>query len=525
MKKIHSIFGVHLITLAAVAMFWAVPVVLAETTTPLKIVYNGHLLDSAGDAYTSQVNVRFSWWTSADYDSSDTTATGAINTSASNYASWNEVHTVTPNSNGYFSLEMGSGTALPDLSSYSTSDLISLHLQIEVKAASAANTDYEMLDRDSSNAAVDRAPLLSVPFALNANLLDKRAVGTASGSIPLLETGGMLNVARVPGGTNRNFFTIDSDGDGSTITLKFGESLGKTITWDNDNTWFNFNDDVRIQGNLTVTGLINGVDITSLSSDNDSHLKASSGGGLNMTLAAGDYRLRGTVTQFAGTSSIAMTDNSTNYLFFTSTGLIVAGGGFPTDKAYIPVAEVVAAGGAVTNISDRRVFNSDDRESTREIVFHPEYAGAAYEPDGTSNIGQLYVSYSGANLTNYYVWKSTQSSLNDYDIVVKTRLSSHFVRWATESPVVVEYKSDSADSADNKLDITFYDTSGTQVTLSGSTTSLASTSWGTTNIEFGGNPTWTAGQDVVMVLKLSSKDNNKMNTGYVKFKYVVVPSE
>ncbi|TSC57268.1 MAG: hypothetical protein Greene041662_1001, partial [Candidatus Peregrinibacteria bacterium Greene0416_62] len=161
---------------------------LAATTAPQRIVYNGHLLDSSASPVTTAVSVRFSFWNSADYVTGDVSA-GAINTSAATYASWNEVHTVTPNSQGYFSLEMGSVTSLPDFSGISAETLLSLYLQVEVKASSAANTAYELLDFDTASTTSDRSPMRSVPFALNSAVVDKREVGTGSGNIAILGPG------------------------------------------------------------------------------------------------------------------------------------------------------------------------------------------------------------------------------------------------------------------------------------------------------------------------------------------------
>jgi len=65
-------------------------------------------------------------------------------------------------------------------------------------------------------------------------------------------------------------------------------------------------------------------------------------------------------------------------------------------------------------------------------------------------------------------------------------LPRDFVRWQTngENPLHVDYRSTSASAADNKLDVFLYDTNGSPVTLSGSTTNLASISWAETQISF-----------------------------------------
>ncbi len=222
----------------------------AATTAPLRHIYNGRLLNSAGTALTTAHTIRLSYWTSADHVSSDTTEAGAIDTSASTFAGWNEVHTVTPNSDGYFSLELGSVTTLPTMDSLSVSTLLSLFLQVEVKAASDADTSYELLDSNASSATIDRSPVFSVPFALNADMVDQRDVGTGSGSIPLLESGAVLAKTALPAGLTRDIFTIDSDDSASEPTLRFGDALAKTLSFTNGA--FRFNDDLLIAGSLTI---------------------------------------------------------------------------------------------------------------------------------------------------------------------------------------------------------------------------------------------------------------------------------
>ncbi len=65
-----------------------------------------------------------------------------------------------------------------------------------------------------------------------------------------------------------------------------------------------------------------------------------------------------------------------------------------------------------------------------------------------------------------------------------------------------------------------YDSAGAAVTLSGSTANLAATTWSTTQVEFIGNPTWTAGQDMLIRLKVSAKDNFQMHVGSLKLSTV-----
>jgi len=57
-----------------------------------------------------------------------------------------------------------------------------------------------------------------------------------------------------PTGTSSESFVLDNDNTGGNLTLQFGDTLAKTLTWDNANTRFAFNDDLRVGGNLEATG-------------------------------------------------------------------------------------------------------------------------------------------------------------------------------------------------------------------------------------------------------------------------------
>ncbi|MEK7137393.1 MAG: hypothetical protein AAB853_03860, partial [Patescibacteria group bacterium] len=405
----------------------------AEVTVPQKHVYHGHLLTSNGTAVTTPHTIRFSEWKSADYVSSDTTGTGAINTGSSNYAGWQEVHTVTPNSQGYFSVSLGSVTALLNFQTMDTSTLTDLFLQVEVKASAAADTSYELLDVNTSSDTVDRSPVLSVPFALNADLLDKHDTGTASGSIAVLGSGGLLPVSTIPAGTNRGTFAIDADGsEGSSIGLQFGSTIANMFSFDIANDRFNFNDDVRIQGNLTVTGsltvsgLINTIDLRTLTGA----LKVASGGGLTVKVNPGNYRLAGNNRSFSG-QNLSLTNNALNYIFFGSGGITARLSTYPTDESYIPLAEVTTQAGGVQTVTDKRVLTNDDRERTLQQIYHAEHQNASYQGDATNNVGRMYVSHDNITLRNYYLWTSTSSTLQDYDISIRITLSPEFVRWGS----------------------------------------------------------------------------------------------
>lgn len=493
-----------------------------NVTVPSLRAYNGTLFTSGGTAVTTPIKLRFSYWNNVDFLPTDRTATGAINTGSPAYLGWTEVLQTTPNAKGAFSVSFGAnGTSLLSLKTLSKSDLTNLSLQVEVKPATAPDTAYELLDVNSANPAIDRSRVQSVPFARNADLFDQHDTGTGANDIPVLEFGGRLPVSTIPGGTNSGTFIIDADNsETDEIALTFGAALDKKLSYDVSAGTFRFNDDVEIQGNLTVSGLVNGVQISQMQSATGA-LKAFSGGGLNLNVSHGSYRLNGTATNYAG-GILALPANATRSVFFGSGGLQHSAA-FPSDESYIPVAEVTTSAGSIVSIADRRTLQNDDREHERVITFHPAYEKASYQSDGADNVGQLSVSHDNIALRNFYVWTSTKTALQDYDVLIRVPVPADFVRWQTagaRNPISLQYRSTSGLSADNKLDIQIYDTAGVPVSLSGSVSNLTGTSWNTTEIEFAGSPTWTAGQEMLIRLKLSAKDNYQMHIGSLKLQLV-----
>ncbi len=491
----------------------------AAVTSPQRHVYNGHLLNASGQPITTAHSIRFSQWYDRDMEATDVVA-GVINTGAATYAGYQEVHTVTPDSQGYFSVILGTGAALPDLATLSAADLDNLFLQVEVKAAAALDSSYEMLDVNPSDPLIDRSPILSVPFAQNADLLDQREIGTGSGSIPLLASGGVLPVAVMPGGTNSDTFVVDADDSAAAnITLQFGTALAETLTYDIDDDTFIFSADVEVQGDLVVTGLINGIDISSIAGSDEGKLRVSSGGGLSINVTGGSYRINGDVTDYNGASGVAVAASDTSYVYIGSGGLAVSTVGFPDDESFIRLAEVVTNGTDVTQVNDRRIVQSDDREQLSDTTMNAEFPNASYQPDAVDNVGQLAVSLDDVLKRNFYLWTSTRTTLQDYDIVVRVALPSDFVRWDA-APLAVTYRTTSAAATDNRVDISVFDTNGSAVMLAGGATGLASTSWSTASLTYSGNPTWTAGQDFMIKVKLSAKDQYQAHTGSIRLRYV-----
>lgn len=86
-------------------------------------------------------------------------------------------------------------------------------------------------------------------------------------------------------------------------------------------------------------------------------LRVSKGTGLTVGIASGNFSLDGTDVYYAGSSSEAVVDASTNYIEIDDTGTISINQAAFT-PGLLPLATVVTAGGVVTAITDKRPFLS-----------------------------------------------------------------------------------------------------------------------------------------------------------------------
>jgi len=156
----------------------------------------------------------------------------------------------------------------------------------------------------------------------------------------------------------------------------------------------------------------------------------------------------------------------------------------------------------------------------KEEVFNVEYEDAVAEMDGTNNKGILtsnFVDGGGTAKYNYYEWNTQKNTLQDVDLVISYKLPLDFQGF-TATPLSVLYQTLNANLADNKIDVSLYDTTGTAVTLTGGS-NLANGSWTTANITFGGSPTFTAGGTITLRLKLSATNIGLARVSDVVFEY------
>ncbi|PCI25438.1 hypothetical protein COB57_01825 [Candidatus Peregrinibacteria bacterium] len=245
MKKINILFTFMLISSFAAFTH----TVSADFSTPHSINYQGVIYDAQNQSIATPLDFRFSLWSDSNFNDTDVLENGDINIEAEYYSEYEETQTLTPDNNNSFHTAIGSKNELPQLQ-YD----IHKFLQIEIKRTDAPESDYEILDIDSDiTNSTDRRALNSSAYAINADSVDNRSVGTESGDIAILNESAQFDMSVIPNSTNKDTFTLNADNsETSAVRIFFDSLLGKAISWINNR--FEISDSLFVFGNFSNSG-------------------------------------------------------------------------------------------------------------------------------------------------------------------------------------------------------------------------------------------------------------------------------
>lgn len=301
------------------------------------------------------------------------------------------------------------------------------------------------------------------------------------------------NVTGSSNSTTAMDYTINSGNAVGDVVLNFGTDASQYLKWKDTQNLFELGDKLRVLGNVD-TGKIITLDATNTGAANDVSIVAEQGtnpnGALKYNAATGKWEISNNGGLFSAIADVSSAQTFTNKTIDGSLNTITN----------IPW----------TALSAR----------TQTMTFSPDYPGVTVAKDGTNNKGVLSSEKDGATGKNYYEWTTSQAPLNDIDLALQVQLPEDFVSFQA-TPFVLEYKTLSANPAENSIDFTLSDSTNTPIALSGSTglVSALPGAWQQAAITFTGSPTFNPGDKLFFIVKLSALAAKKAQAGSLVLYY------
>ena len=477
----------------------------AVETTPTTILYEGRLLyKRATSPRITGFHVRFSLWNTSDWLSTDSINRGNINTASAGYGGWQEVHNINIDDEGLFKVRLGSNTPLPqvDVNDH-------LYLQVEVKKVGEPNNDYQLLDptADKGVDTDDRQPLGAVFYAKNADRVDNKDVGTSSGNLAVLSSGGQWAKSQIPSGTVEDSFLLDSNNtitSAGAIKLQFGDTLNKYLEYSVDDAAFNMNDAVNITGKIT------GEDDVEIMGSLTIHQDLNVYGAQGLT---GDFAVGGDLSvdqnievgaqlKFGTLLDKILEYSNLDNLFVFNDTLKVDGD-----------LEVTGSITGATLDGDDLTFQDIPLTAlttrTKNIYISPK--AFIISPDGSDNYADVTAGIESEN--TYYMVQSDEVTLQDVDLIAKVWLPGDL---ESLDSISLTYKNTGIDATDSKIDIAVVDMDGDNGYTPSSGQDLFSTIWTSFDQTFDGvdfDPM--AGEYILITVKGYASEDGGYQSAYV----------
>lgn len=154
--------------------------------------------------------------------------------------------------------------------------------------------------------------------------------------------------------------------------------------------------------------------------------------------------------------------------------------------------------------------------TTQTVYLVPEFAGGVLWADGTNNSGTMTSDYDSTNRYTYYSWTSTSATLQDYDIVVRSQIPSDYV--SSFGNFKIRVYASSTNSANNNIQVSVRDNSGTVCANNVSVLPGSVTTWVEQSVSLSGC-SFAANDRIVVNVKTSALSNNVVRVGEINYQY------
>lgn len=154
------------------------------------------------------------------------------------------------------------------------------------------------------------------------------------------------------------------------------------------------------------------------------------------------------------------------------------------------------------------------------LSLHPEYQNAVYVQSGSTAVGTLKYSASGA-LDNYYRWSTTKGTLQDYWINVRVQVPKNFAHFETASGIQLRLRTSTTNTADNAISFRLIDTAGATVAV-GNNSSLVSSianEWRTNTITNVVGGTFTPLGYITLLIKVAATSTGFTDLGFINLNW------
>jgi len=251
------------------------------------------------------------------------------------------------------------------------------------------------------------------------------------------------------------FQTIDDTDTASDVSLTFGETLNKSLSYNRTLGSFQFNDDLAVTGNVQTSGNF-----------------AASGG----LVTDGNAVIRGTLSGAVITSATLQNiclDATTNAVSNIGTGSLA----LHTAQIRIPMKT------------------------------------ATVEADGTNNSANVFIgSDAGVNAHQYYAIKTGESAQQDLTLKMKVRIPRDFADFGAGNDLSFWYKNTGASTSDSKSDILVEDKDGDDAFTAADGQGLYNAAWTEYADEFDGGSFNPAADEFLYV---TVKGSARYDSGYL----------